>query len=251
MRIEKESIQQPSHMSYKEYKKRVIKKKKPNLTMFISIFFVLLLIFLGFAKLMSPDVDIAIGDDNGTTTTNIEDDNNYTNIGVDNRLKAIQEEDSTTPAVSNTNETSTEPEEAGLVKIPEKTKKVVDELKNINSTEEEVIKKEQDKTQTIQHVSETHTTAPAPVQSTHTTSAPVSSAITARVVVGFYNTQAQADVARGILQESGLGVVPHIRPMGAGYTLQVGAYSSKESANNLANKLLMNNYPARVIMDSN
>ena len=64
-----------------------------------------------------------------------------------------------------------------------------------------------------------------------------------------YSSQTQAEVARGILQDAGLGVTPAIKQVGGGYTLQVGAFSSKESANNLSNKLLMNNYPSRVVSD--
>lgn len=233
MRIEDESTQ-PSHVSYKEYKKKIVKNKKQSLMMFISIFFVLLLIFLGFAKLMSPDVDIAIGEDNVNAES--AEDTFYGKSGnVDERLKALQDEDDGNGSVSNDSKT----EEDGLVKIPEKSSK--------STAEESKIEQEIDSIDEPIKKQSTASNAPAPVQ----TAQPVQSTVTARVVVGFYNTQAQADVARGILQDAGLGVTPHIRPMGAGYTLQVGAYSSKESANNLANKLLMNNYPARVVVDGN
>lgn len=233
MRIEDESTQ-PSHVSYKEYKKKIVKNKKQSLMMFISIFFVLLLIFLGFAKLMSPDVDIAIGEDNVNAES--AEDTFYGKSGnVDERLKALQDEDDGNGSVSNDSKT----EEDGLVKIPEKSSK--------STAEESKIEQEIDAIDEPVKKQPTATTTPTPVQKVQ----PVQSTVTARVVVGFYNTQAQADVARGILQDAGLGVTPHIRPMGAGYTLQVGAYSSKESANNLANKLLMNNYPARVVVDGN
>lgn len=233
MRIEDESTQ-PSHVSYKEYKKKIVKNKKQSLMMFISIFFVLLLIFLGFAKLMSPDVDIAIGEDNVNAES--AEDTFYGKSGnVDERLKALQDEDDGNGSVSNDSKT----EEDGLVKIPEKSSK--------STAEESKIEQEIDSIDEPIKKQSTASNAPAPVQKVQ----PVQSTVTARVVVGFYNTQAQADVARGILQDAGLGVTPHIKPMGAGYTLQVGAYSSKESANNLANKLLMNNYPARVVVDGN
>lgn len=233
MRIEDESTQ-TSHVSYKEYKKKIVKNKKQSLMMFISIFFVLLLIFLGFAKLMSPDVDIAIGDDNINAESAEE--TFYGKSGnVDERLKALQDEDDGSGSVSDDAKT----EDAGLVKIPEKSSKA--------TAEESKIEQEIDSIDEPIKKQSTASNAPAPVQKAQ----PVQSTVTARVVVGFYNTQAQADVARGILQDAGLGVTPHIKPMGAGYTLQVGAYSSKESANNLANKLLMNNYPARVVVDGN
>ena len=250
MRIENESGQ-PSHMSYKEYKKKINKNKTQTFMMFVSVFFVLLLIFLGFAKLMSPDVDIAIGDD--TVTTELDASNTeYSRTGnVDDRLKALQAEDE---EVVVNEEAKTE--DAGLVKIPEINKKMSElseQTEKAITLEEEPVKKtpaENNKPEEVQHQA-----APAPDSTMAPTApsqpAPAAPAITARVVVGFYNTQAQASVAKGILQEAGLGVTPHIRPMGSGYTLQVGAYSSKEAANNLANKLLMNNYPARVIIEGN
>ena len=86
------------------------------------------------------------------------------------------------------------------------------------------------------------TAAPAP-------QAAPTPAINARVVVGFYTTAEQAEVARSILQDAGLGMAPFIRKMGSGYTLQVGSYNSKEKAMNVANELLIKNYPARVIIE--
>jgi len=44
-------------------------------------------------------------------------------------------------------------------------------------------------------------------------------------------------------------MAPFIRKMGSGYTLQVGSYNSKEKAMNVANELLIKNYPARVIIE--
>lgn len=228
MRLENESIQ-PSHKNYKEYKTQFTKNKKQTFMMFISIFFVLLLIFLGFARLMSPDVDISIGDDNNSEY-GIFDDFNLAG-SVDNRLKALQDEDE-----GLTSETKTE--DGGLVKIPEHKKA---ETSAIETNEDSIKLEEAAKPETTIRTQEPES-APVPQ------AAP---SITARVVVGSYATQAQAEVARGILQEAGLGVNPHIRQMGGTYTLQVGAYSSKDAANNLANKLLMNNYPARVIVENN
>lgn len=247
MRIENGSGQ-PSHMSYKEYKKKVAKNKTQTLMMFISIFFVLLLIFLGFAKLMSPDVDIAIGDENVATEL---DANNteYSRTGnIDDRLKALQAEDE---AVSTNEDAKTE--DAGLVKIPEINKKMSElsqeTAEDAITLDEEPVKKQPAESQQPAASQPSNAPAPAATETPHTTT--TAPTISARVVVGFYNTQAQASVAKGILQEAGLGVTPHIKPMGSGYTLQVGAYSSKEAANNLANKLLLNNYPARVIIEGN
>ncbi len=149
-------------------------------------------------------------------------------------MKALQEEDESSIEART--------EEDGLVKIPEHKKVAAEEDKKEDSikTEEESVKKAPQSETAIRPAIPDPAPVPQPTNS-----------ITARVVVGSYATQAQAEVAKGILQESGLGVIPHIRQLGGAYTLQVGAYSSKDAANNLANKLLMNNYPARVIVENN
>lgn len=240
MRIENKS-QNQSHTSYNEYKTKFTKTKKQTFLMFISIFFVLLLIFLGFARLMSPDVDISIGEDYNNNETNISEEYNRTG-NVDDRLKALQEEDEAT--------VETKTEDDGLVKIPEHKKAAAEQEPAHEDSivlDEPVAKKQEPHPVQAPQQAPKPQTQTAPTPAVHSTT----SAVTARVVVGYYNSPAQADVAKGILQEAGLGVTPHIRQMGSGYTLQVGAYSSKEAANNLANKLLMNNYPARVIVENN
>ena len=65
MEEQPKQIVNPDHISYREYKKRLSKNPHQSLVLFISAFFILLLAFLGCAKLMSPDVDIAIGEGYG------------------------------------------------------------------------------------------------------------------------------------------------------------------------------------------
>ena len=60
----------PSHISYKEYQKKVNKNPNDGIAMFVSVFFILLLLFLGIAKQISPDIDVSIGgDDNAESET--------------------------------------------------------------------------------------------------------------------------------------------------------------------------------------
>ena len=229
MRIESEN-KKADQVTYKDYKNKTEKSQKQTILMFISVFMVLLLVFLGFAKIMSPEVDIAIGDDSSQTQYQEEDD--IYQGGVDHRLKQLQEED------EGIGVEEVVAEDAGVVKIPKKTENAE------NTTEEAITLEEPEKKE--QAAEAPTPSIPAATQTAAETATP---SVTYRVVVGMYNTPAQADVAKGILQDSGLGVTPHVRQMGSGYTLQVGAYSSKDSANNLSNKLLMNNYPARVVTE--
>ena len=80
-----EDLKRPSHISYKEYQKKVTKKPNEGIIIFVSVFFILLLLFLGIAKQLSPEIDVAIGDDeNATATEDVADKTN-----VDDRLKLL------------------------------------------------------------------------------------------------------------------------------------------------------------------
>ena len=64
-----EDLKRPSHISYKEYQKKVTKKPNEGIIIFVSAFFILLLLFLGIAKQLSPEIDVGIGDDENSTST--------------------------------------------------------------------------------------------------------------------------------------------------------------------------------------
>lgn len=241
MRIENSnpSDQPKEKLTYKEYKQLQQKKiKRQNMMMFLSIFAVLIIIFLGVVRLMSPDVDISLGDDSLQTSMEEE----YSR-GVDSRLKALQQEDDMNLSE---HDQATMTEEDGVVKIPKHEDKSFKPIEDV----EPVATNHQEKTKTETAPELPNSAAPTALRQpaaveNHAAPAPV----TYRVYVGMYSNQVQAEVARGILQEAGLGVTPNIKQTAGGYTLQVGAFSSKASASNLSNKLLMNNYPARVVSE--
>jgi len=245
MRVE-QGNEKKENLSYKDYQNKVAKQKKQNIMMFVSIFFVLLIVFLGVVRLMSPDVDISLGEERINQT---QDDDAMEQYGVDSRLKELQREDE----ISEENTT----EDDGLVKIPKSEDKSFLALKD----EEPVSNDKHTSSDADFHQV---TTDPHPISSSasptslqrgiseHTPAAHievVNQPKTYRVYVGMYSSQAQAEVARGILQDSGMGLTPVIKQAAGGYTLQVGAFSKKETASNLASRLLNNNYPARVISD--
>ena len=239
--------------AYQDFKENQFKKrKKQNIMMFLSIFAVLLLIFLGVAKLMSPDIDISLGDDSQRNTQSEDD---YRR-GVDSRLKLLQQDDDMNLTEHDNDDSQVE--EDGVVKIPQNLtdrsfKPIEDEepVATAKTYEEQQTSTEKnnnsasaispDSAPTSLRNNASHNVAVAPTT--------VQTPKTYKVYVGMYSTQSQAEVARGILQEAGMGLTPHIKQAAGGYTLQVGAFSSKESATNLSNKLLINNYPARVVSD--
>lgn len=226
-----ENQNQPSHLSYKQYQKKVT-KKNDNLVMFISVFFIMLLLFLGLDKQFSPNIDVSIGNENEDSVT----EGIVQNGNVDNRLKNIQNEDKGTQDGD---------EEMFDPSLDEKV--VVPSMKNTkdstNANAEDKLAGDEQTAQDAKTIgAKTSTTAPKPVSKTSGTHG-------IKVVVGYYATAEQAEVAKGILQEAGLNVTPFIRNIGGTYTIQTGSFASRDSAQAAAAELLRNNFPARVIVE--
>ena len=225
-----EDLRKPSHISYKEYQKKVTKKPNEGIIIFVSAFFILLLLFLGIAKQLSPEIDVSIGDDENSSAATEDVAGNSTS--VDDRLKLLQQED----AGQKEQENSFAPELDEKVVLPEHKKSDLTE----GEVQEEV-------TLSNKNVESKSTVASSsPAKQTTATQAQTNSA---KVVVGYYSTRDQAEVAKGIIAESGLNISPYVRNIGGAYTIQVGSYSTREKAQSVVNELLRNNYPARIIIE--
>ena len=246
-----------SHFSYNEYKKKVKKSPNSDLMVFLSVFIIGLLIILGFAKILSPNVDVGINVDDEEISS-VEDsveDNNPSPMAIDERLRRIQMEDE---GKAEGDEEMFSPELDEKVVLPTQHKKTVGQREAEKAVEVMNETKKQEKeadafAKSIQsHESPQlrHDTA-SPVHSQQTAApAPVTDQIVnAKVVVGYYATDKQAEVAKSIIQDAGLGVTPIVKNLGGYYTLQVGSYSSREKAQQAANNLLKSNFPARVIIE--
>jgi len=220
----------PSHINYKEYQKKVVKKKNESAIMFISAFFVMLLLFLGIAKQISPDVDVVIGDDENATDNSAQ----YTKSSVDERLKLIQMEDAGMGRPEDDSIFDESLEER--VKLPDNIKKKTVEPEEGTIPNDPLPNVETQKEVVTQNVVEHPVKTPEPT-------------VTAKVVVGYYGTVEQAQVAKGILMDAGLNISPFVKQIGGAYTIQVGSYSSREKAQSAANELLRNNFPARIIVE--
>lgn len=219
-----EELKKQSHITYKEYQKKVTQKPNEGIAIFVSAFFILLLLFLGIAKQISPDVDVTIGDDGASNSESVGIDKN----NVDERLKLLQMEDN---GMAGEDEMfNTELDEK--VVIPDKK-----ETKPEPAKQEEPVKLPEKEV------------APKPEQTATPAPKVTQQAVTAKVVVGYYATKEQAEVAKGIIAESGLNISPFVRSIGGAYTIQVGSYSTREKAQMVVNDLLRNNYPARIIVE--
>lgn len=239
-----------AHFSYNQYKKKVKKSPNKDLVVFSSVFIIGVLILLGFARILSPNVDVGISDENEIAASAVEEETAPS--AIDERLKHIQMEDEGKKVED---EDMFSPELDEKVVLPNHNKKTVGQMEAemadlLNAQKAEQMANEQahkeqksaeqksilpQKTQTQ---AEQPAPAPAPAQ-----------IVNAKVVVGTYATEKQAEVAKSIIQDAGVGVTPIVKNLGGYYTLQVGAYTSREKAQQAANNLLKSNFPARVVVD--
>lgn len=226
-----EDSRKPSHISYKEYQKKVTKNPNEGIIIFVSAFFILLLLFLGIAKQISPEVDVSIGGDETVAS-----DEDIQKTPVDERLKLLQEED----AAGNQEDKTFAPELDEKVVLPEHDKD--------NKQKEETPKEEEPITLPDKEANPKPAETASPVPKTPSVQ-PQPAQPTSKVVVGYYATKEQAEVAKGIIAESGLNISPFVRSIGGAYTIQVGSYTTREKAQSVVNDLLRNNYPARIITE--
>jgi len=69
-----------------------------------------------------------------------------------------------------------------------------------------------------------------------------------KVYIGSYTSAEQAKVAKEIIMESGSALNPIVKQVGSNeYTLQVGIFKSKQSAETLLNTIKNNNLPGRIV----
>ena len=249
-----EKTEQTSHFTYEEYKRKSNKGGNKDVLVFLSVFVVGLIVLLGFAKVLSPNVDVAISVDNEIAAMEEE----ARTAAIDERLRHLKMEDEGIE-VDEDSEKMFSPELDEKVVLPNKRKKTVGEVEAEkaakNLTTEDLAKandavnaskpvpkeevKEIVKEVKVQQAQKPQT-PPAP------TPAPAKPTIS-RVVVGYYATEKQAEVAKSIMEDAGVGVTPIVKNIGGYYTLQVGSYSTKEAAQAAANNLLKANFPARVV----
>lgn len=242
-----------SHFTYSDYKRKVKKSPNKDLRIFVSVFIVGVLIILGFAKILSPNVDVAITNENENAASSAisDSDEEANNSVIDDRLKHIKMEDEGKKVGDND---MFSPELDEKVVLPNHKKKTTGQMEAemadyMNAQKAEQQQPKQDVKPQVVDNHKTTATAPAPQEKKIQSTPQPAQIVNARVVVGYYATEKQAEVAKSIIQDAGVGVSPVVKNLGGYYTLQVGSYSSREKAQQAANNLLKNNFPARVIVD--
>ena len=199
--------------AYKKYMKKNVSKDYTLLKLFVISFLGMLLVFTFMIKSFSPSVDVSIGDyKQESEIENIEE----VKKNVDNRLAMIQDEDQGRDF-------------SELMKRAEELEKKQEaEKEQINVTEETETPKD-DVSQAIQ------TQASDPVY---------------KVFIGNYTSAEQAKVAKDIIQESGSNLTPIVKCLGANnYTLQVGIFKNRNSAESLLHVIQQNHLPGRIVQE--
>lgn len=202
-----------NQFGYKKYMKKEAQKDNSLLKIFVLSFFGMLIVFTFLIKSFSPTVDTSIGDYQDNSANQQEE----TAKNVDDRLSMIQNEDQG----RSFSDLMAKPDDVPQ-KADNKTDVVVDQPKTIKEN----------------NVAETVT--PQPVQAD-----PVY-----KVFVGSYTSAEQAKVAKDIIQESGNGLNPIVKCIGSNnYTLQVGIFKNKQSAESLLYTVQQNHLPGRIVQD--
>lgn len=201
-----------NQFGYKKYMKKEAQKDHSLVKIFLISFFGMLLVFTFVIKSFSPSVDTSIGDYQQEAEVDTQEEPKKI---VDDRLSMIQSEDQG----RRFSELMAKPDDTAEVK----------ETVQVNTVTPEP----------VQTVNETTVTPPTPQAE------PVY-----KVFVGTYTSAEQAKVAKDIIQESGNGLNPIVKCIGSNnYTLQVGIFKNKQSAESLLYTVQQNHLPGRIVQD--
>ena len=191
--------------NYKKYMKNNATKDYSLLKLFAISFFGMLFVFTYLIKSFTPSVDVSIGDyqQESSVTEPVED----MKTVVDQRLAMIQEEDqgrNFSDLMKNPDDVPAQPERADLKQLSETVKLEEKAPENQYASSEPLFK----------------------------------------VFIGTYTSAEQAKVAKEIIAESGSNLNPIVKCIGSNnYTLQVGIFKSKASAESLLFTIQQNHLP--------
>lgn len=207
---------------YKKRKQKNANSQNNILILFVSSFLIMLVVFTGIAKHLTPEVNVGVDED---SSAEVKESGLGVKRFIDDRLKAIQMEDQ------------------GALKASREGKKTGDEEYFSPELDERV----RIPTVGLQPKVELKTKQPSTQPQTKKLEEITYVPTVLKVVVGRYSNIEQAKVAQSILQESGINVSPFVKQIGSFYTIQVGSFSTRAKAEVLTSELLRNHFPARII----
>ena len=201
---------------YKKYMKNNVKKDYSLVKLFVISFFGMLLVSTYLFKSFIPPVDVSIGDYQQETEPE-----NITEIknSIDNRLALIQDEDQGRS-------------------FSEMMRGVKDEKEETNLPALSKSKKEKDIEKETKQEQMTNTVQTSDINPIY------------KVYIGTYTSAEQAKVAKDIILETGSALNPIVKCIGSNnYTLQVGIFKNKQSAESLLFSIQQSNLPGRLVQE--
>lgn len=200
-----------SARTYKKYMKKNAPKEYSLLKLFILSFFGMLLIFTFLIKSFTPTVDVSIGE--YKQEPEVDNSVEMKKI-VDGRLAMIQEEDQGKDFTR-------------LIEQATDEKKESEPLKELTKIKTDSVTSKTDELDKIVNADSVY-----------------------KVFIGSYTTAEQAKVAKDIIVESGVNLNPIVKCIGSNnYTLQVGIFKNKTSADALLYTIQQNHLPGRIVQD--
>ena len=173
---------------------------------FVSVFVAALLVILGFAKILSPDVDVAISVNNETTISE-DSDNESLSSAIDERLRKLKMEDE---GKKEGEEEMFSPELDEKVVLPHQKRKTVGEIEAEKSDIKQLTVNDLNNAQDNNKQPEHHEAAPKPVQKPVTVSMP-EQIVNAKVLSDIMHQKNKLKLQKSIIQDAGLGVTPLVK----------------------------------------
>lgn len=226
---------------YRKYMKNEEQDGNKTLKIFLTSFFLMLIVFALIAKNLTPQVDTTIGN---SVSSEEENDIENSRTSIDQRLVEIQNDDRNGVLVGNEGKSPLEKaKEAQSIWNKKRDENVSDEKVTIPKFHSEILTSDNNpfkpEAQKQHPENEVINLNKVPTQT-----------YIYKVYVGYYTNIEQARVAQGILLDTNLGLNPFVKDIGNGnFALQVGSFTNREKAQALVNQLMSNHFPARIISE--
>ena len=203
------------------------KKTQQNklLYIFLSAFFVSLVVIIYLATAFTPEIDVDVNSKNEYAESRDAD--------VDDSLRELQQEE----------RIKVQGEEA------ESSSDLVEQLKKLK---EEALsrqeKQDEAELEKVQYEQAPETPKLEPANPSYNRQG-ASSVKMAKVYVGRYSTFDEAIKVQDALVQSSLVSSPFIKNMGTYYVIQAGSFANQNTAQNIAENLIQNGYSARMVLE--
>lgn len=201
--------------TYKKYMKQNSTKDYTLLKLFVISFFGMLLVFTFIIKSFSPSVDVSVGD--YKQESELDNSEEMKKI-VDGRLAMIQNED--------------------------QGRNFSDLMRNADD-----IQREDNANLNLRSLSTANSNSESDDSVAEALKTPAEDPVY-KVFIGTYTSAEQAKVAKDIIVESGSNLNPIVKCIGSNnYTLQVGIFKNKASAETLLYTIQQNHLPGRIVQE--